>query len=97
MRLISKKTILNFTAQYPDVEQAMLTWLKEVNTANCNSPLDIKLKYPSASILNNNRVAFNLKGNNYRLIVRINYGAKIVWIRFIGTHSQYDKIDANNI
>ncbi len=97
MRLISKKTILDFIARYPDTEQPLLTWHKEAKSANWSSPSDIKLKYPSASILNNNRVVFNLKGNNYRMIVRINYFSKIVWIRFIGTHSQYDKIDANNI
>ncbi len=97
MRLIAKKTILNFIALNPDVEQSLLTWHKEAKTAKWNAPSDIKLKYPAASILNNNRVAFNLKGNHYRLIVRINYAAKIVWIRFIGTHTQYDKIDANNI
>ncbi len=97
MRLISKKTILNFISLYPETEQSLLSWHKEAKGAKWTSPLDIKLKYPSASILNNNRVVFNLKGNNYRLIVRVNYFSKIVWIRFIGTHSQYDKIDANNI
>ena len=97
MRLIAKKTLLTFIAQYPEVEQSLLTWHKEVKNATWATPSDIKLKYPSASILNNSRVVFNLKGNNYRLVVRINYGAKIVWIRFIGTHSQYDKIDANKI
>ena len=97
MRLISKKAILDFITRYPETEQSLLTWHKEVKNMKWNAPADIKSKYPSASILNNNRVVFNLKGNKYRLIVRVNYVAKIVWIRFIGTHAQYDKIDANNI
>jgi mRNA interferase HigB len=57
----------------------------------------IKQQYPSASILNNNRFVFNIKGNNYRLIVKINFDHQMVWIRFIGTHAEYDKIDGNKI
>lgn len=97
MRVISKKTLRNYISQHPDCEQALLTWHKEAKSAKWKSPTDIKLTYPSASILNNNRVAFNLKGNHYRLIAKINYSLFIVWIRFIGTHTQYDKIDANKI
>ena len=57
----------------------------------------IKKEYPSASILNDNRIVFNIKGNSYRLIVRINYNYQMIWIRFIGTHAEYDKINANEI
>ena len=60
-------------------------------------PKRSKKKYPSASILNNNRIVFNIKGNNYRLIVWINYNYQMIWIRFIGTHAEYDKINANEI
>jgi mRNA interferase HigB len=56
-----------------------------------------KKEYPSASILNDNRIVFNIKGNSYRLIVRINYNYQMIWIRFIGTHAEYDKINANEI
>ena len=97
MRVIVKKTLRNYITLHPDCEQALLTWHKEVKAAKWKSPADIKLKYPSVSILNNDRVVFNIKGNHFRLIARINYSLFIVWIRFIGTHAQYDKIDANKI
>ena len=61
------------------------------------TPNHLKLDFPSASILQNGRVVFNIKGNNYRLVVRINYSYQLVWIRFVGSHQQYDKIDANTI
>ncbi|WP_132777619.1 type II toxin-antitoxin system HigB family toxin [Sphingobacterium alimentarium] len=58
---------------------------------------ELRSDYPSASILDENRVCFNIKGNNYRLIVKINFDYQMMWIRFIGTHAEYDKIDANKI
>ena len=61
------------------------------------NPNEVKKEYPSASILNDNRIVFNIKGNNYRLIVRINYNYQMIWIRFIGTHAEYDKVNANEI
>ena len=61
------------------------------------NPTKIKIEYPSASFLANNRVIFNIKGNHYRLIVKINYDYQMIWIRFIGTHAEYDKINANTI
>ena len=61
------------------------------------TPSDIKRLYPSASFLSENRVVFNIKGNSYRLIIKINYKYQVVWVRFIGTHAEYDKIDANSI
>lgn len=97
MRVIAKNTLRAFWIKHKDVEQQLKSWYKEAEEANWNGPSDIKRDYPSASILINNRVVFNIKGNNYRLIVRINYSYKIVWIRFIGTHSQYDKIEATTI
>ena len=65
--------------------------------AKWKSPKQIKIEYPSASFLANNRVVFNIKGNKYRLITKINYEYRMIWIRFIGTHAEYDKIDATNI
>ena len=61
------------------------------------NPKEIKKVYPSASFLVDNRVVFNIKGNKYRLIVKINYDYSIIWIRFVGTHAEYDKIDATKI
>ena len=99
MRIISKKTIKDFYEQtlYKDSKEALEAWHKEVVKADWQSPNDVKEQYRHASIIGNNRVVFNIHGNKYRLIVKINYFAKVVYIRFIGTHNQYDKIDATEI
>lgn len=97
MRVISKKILREFWEKHSDSEQQLKSWFQETSNAEWNSPNDIKIEYPSASILSNNRVVFNIKGNKYRLIVRINYDYKMAWIRFVGTHAEYDKIDANKI
>ena len=97
VRIIAKKILREFWEKHSDCEQQLKAWYKEANKAEWKNPNEIKLEYPSASILNDNRICFNIKGNNYRLIVRINYDYQMVWIRFIGTHSDYDKIDAYKI
>ena len=95
--MIAKRTLRSFWNKHKDCEQQLKSWYKEAEDAVWKSLGDIKIDYPSASFLKDDRVVFNIKGNNYRLIVKINYSYKIVWIRFIGTHSQYDKTVANNI
>jgi mRNA interferase HigB len=97
LRVIAKKTLRIFWVKHPDSEQQLKAWYQEADSAAWKSPKDIKRNYPSASILGNNRVVFNIKGNTYRLIVRINYDYQMVWIRFIGTHAQYDRVDAETI
>ncbi|MEW6469870.1 MAG: type II toxin-antitoxin system HigB family toxin [Bacteroidota bacterium] len=97
MRVIAKSTLRAFWTKHADCEQPLKSWYKEAAEANWKGPRDIKRDYPSASFLPDNRVVFNIKGNHYRLVVRINYDYGIVWIRFIGTHSQYDKIEAAKI
>lgn len=97
MRVIAKRTLRNFWIKHRNCEEQLKSWYKEAEEAVWKGPADIKADYPTASFLKDNRVVFNIKGNTYRLIVKINYAYKIVWIRFIGTHAQYDKIDANNI
>ena len=97
MRVISKKILREFWAKHPDCEQQLKAWYNEADDASWKSPKDIKRDYPSASILEGNRVVFNIKGNTYRLIVRINYNYQMVWIRFIGSHAQYDRIDSTKI
>jgi mRNA interferase HigB len=72
-------------------------WYQEAEDAKWKSPKDIKRDYPSASILAGNRIVFNIKGNHYRLVVRVNYDYGMVWIRFMGTHAAYDKIEADKI
>lgn len=97
MRVIAKKVLREYWVKHPDSEQQLKSWYQEAEDAEWKSPRDIKRDYPSASILVGNRVVFNIKGNHYRLIVKINYDYGMMWIRFIGTHSAYDKIDAQTI
>ena len=97
MRVIAKKILRDFWLKHPDCEQQLKSWYNEAEIATWKTPNEIKRDYPSASILENNRIVFNIKGNNYRLIIKLNYHYQMVWIRFIGTHAQYDKIDAATI
>ena len=97
MRVVAKKILRDFWEIHGDCEQQLKSWFQEANTAEWKNPNEIKLDYPSASILNDNRIVFNIKGNNYRLIVKVTYEYQMIWIRFIGTHADYDKINANKI
>jgi mRNA interferase HigB len=97
MRVIAKSTLREFWLKHADCEQALKSWYNETEKSQWKSPNDIKAEYPSASILADNRIVFNIKGNSYRLIIKINYNRQMAWIRFVGTHSAYDKIDATII
>lgn len=97
MRVIAKKILREFWEVHNDAEQPLKTWFKEASNARWENPNDIKQGYAKASILKNSRVVFNICGNKYRLVVDINYLRSWVFIRFIGLHSDYDKIDANTI
>ncbi|AUS06838.1 type II toxin-antitoxin system HigB family toxin [Pseudotamlana carrageenivorans] len=97
MRVIAKRTLRDFWIKHPDSEQQLTSWYRETEKAAWNSINELKTEYPNASILKDNRIVFNIKGNNYRLIVKFNFEFQICWIRFIGTHAQYDKINANEI
>lgn len=97
MRVIAKKILREFWAKHPDCEQQLKSWFREAERGEWRNTNEIKREYPSASILRNNRIIFNIKGNNYRLIVKINFQYQMMWIRFIGTHKDYNKIDANSI
>lgn len=97
MRIIAKKILRDFWENHPDSEEQLKSWYREASKTVWKNPNELKELYPSASILSNNRICFNIKGNHYRLIVRINYEYQMIWIRFIGTHEEYDKIDATNI
>ena len=97
MRVIAKSTLREFWLKHADSEQTLKSWYRETEKSEWRHINDIKAEYPSASILANNRIVFNIKGNSYRLIVKINFAYQMVWIRFIGTHSEYDKVDATKI
>ena len=94
MRIISRKILKEFWETHPNAEQPLLAWHADVKQANWGSPADIKKEYRHASFLANNRVVFNIKGNTYRLVAAIQYEFGIVYIRFVGTHREYDNIDA---
>jgi mRNA interferase HigB len=97
VRVIAKKTLREFWMKHSDCEEQLKSWYREAIEANWNSPQDIKTDYPSASFLQDNKVVFNIKGNKYRLIVKINYDFGMIWIRFVGTHAEYDKVNASKI
>ena len=97
MRVFAKKILRKYWGKHNDAEQQLKTWYKEASKANWTNPTDIKSEYAKASILKGGRVVFDICGNKYRLIVEINYERKWAFIRFIGTHNQCDKIDAEKI
>ena len=97
MHIYSRKMLREFWAKHPDAQQALQAWYIDVKQAKWQKPSDIKTIYQTASFLQDNRVVFNIKGNNYRIIVVVQYKYGNVYIRFVGTHSQYNRIDANTI
>ena len=97
MHVLSRKTLEEHGKRFPDAKPALDAWLREAKTAVWKRPLDIKERYRSASILGNGRVVFNIKGNKYRLIVRVDYKTSTVLVRFFGTHAEYDKINAQEV
>ncbi|MGB5498891.1 MAG: type II toxin-antitoxin system HigB family toxin, partial [Maribacter sp.] len=80
-----------------DSQQQLTAWYRETEKSEFKNLNELKKEYPSASILKDNRIVFNIKGNRYRLIVKFNFEYQICWIRFVGTHAEYDKINANEI
>jgi mRNA interferase HigB len=97
MRIIALKTLREFWENHPDARQSLQAWYEDAKHATWQSPSDIKATYRNASIVANNRVVFNIKGNDYRLIVAVNYRFGIAYVRFVGTHSAYDRIHATHI
>lgn len=97
MRVIAVKCLRDFWAKHPAAEQPLRAWVDEVRAAAWRRPSDIKAHYGTASVLKNRRVVFNIKGNDYRLVVAIAYRLQVVYVKFIGTHAQYDAIDAETV
>lgn len=97
MRIISRKALREFWEIHPDAQQPLLAWYADVKQADWQSPADIKNIYRNTSIVANNRVVFNIKGNKYRLVVAVQYEYQLVYIRFVGTHQEYDRIDVATI
>lgn len=99
MRAIAKKTLRQCWGRkgYTDAQGPLEAWHDEACAASWKTPQDIKNLYASASFVGSNRVVFNIGGNKYRLVVEIQYAAQVVWVKFVGTHAQYDKIDAETV
>jgi len=97
MRIIAISTLREFWEKHPDAQTPLMAWYSLASRAQWNSPKDIKQAYRNASFTANNRVVFNIKGNDYRLVVLVRYDKGLMFLRFVGTHSQYDKIDALRI
>jgi mRNA interferase HigB len=97
MRIIARKTLQEYWEKFPATKSNLEAWFAEAKGADWKTPQDVKDKYGSASILKNGRVVFNICGNNNRLVVWINYEFRTIYIRFVGTHKEYDAIDAETI
>jgi len=97
MHVIARSTLREFWQTHPEAEEPLKAWYAEAKHATWQTPQDIKDQYGSASFPGNDRVVFNICGNKYRLIVHVKYAFFVVYIRFIGTHEEYDKVDAKEI
>lgn len=97
MRIHSRQTLRQFWENHADAEEALKSWFKEAEHADWRAPEEIKKRYSSTDLLPGNRVVFNIKGNSYRIVVQIHYNTGTVYVRFVGTHAEYDKINAETI
>lgn len=97
MKIISVKTLKDFWEAHPDAEQPLKAWYDEAIQAEWRTPAEVKAQYRRASVLKNNRIVFNIKGNHYRLIVAIAYQRGWVFVKFVGTHKAYDAINAETV
>jgi mRNA interferase HigB len=96
-RIFSKSTLREYWEKHPDCEQYLKTWHDTALSSNWKTPNDVKQTYPNAGILRNNRIVFNIKGTSYRLVAKFNFEKQWFFIRFIGTHIEYDNLGANSI
>lgn len=97
MKIIAIKTLREFWSRNPSAEQSLRAWVDEVGRASWAKPADIKAAYRNASFLHNRRVVFNIKGNDFRLIVAVAYRFQAVYVKFVGTHAEYDRVDAQTV
>lgn len=100
MRLIARGTLREYWERdrsRREAERPLRSWIYEVQQADWATPADVKMQFRNASILRGNRVVFNIAGNKFKPVVKVNYAARIVYVRFIGTHSEYDAIDAEKV
>ncbi|MCK9220137.1 MAG: type II toxin-antitoxin system HigB family toxin [Bacteroidales bacterium] len=96
-RIFAKSTLREYWELHPDTEQYLKTWYDTAMNVNWKSPNDVEQTYANANILKNSRIVFNIKGNFYRIVAKFNYEKQWIFIRFIGAHNEYDKIDSSTI
>ena len=97
MRIIARRTLREFWERHPDAEQPLRAWFHDAQRSDWRTPADIRRVYANASIVGENRVVFNIKGNTYRLVVAINPPHRMCYVRFIGSHQAYDRIDVTSV
>ena len=97
MRIIAKRTLRTFWERDRQAEQPLKSWYAVARKADWSSPLDVKTMYAHASIVGKDRVVFNIGGNRYRLVIRFDYPRRIGFVRFVGTHAEYDRIDVAQV
>jgi mRNA interferase HigB len=97
MRIIARSTLVDFWGKHPDAQVALERWYKFVRAANWTSTHDIQLASPKSKVLNRERVRFEVAGGNYRLVAAFDFRRQVAFVKFIGTHAEYDRIDALTI
>lgn len=98
MRIIARRTLRTFwESGHANAEQPLKAWFAEASRTTWKSMADVRRRYPSASVIDNERVVFNIGGNNYRLVVKIWFPAQAIWIKFVGTHREYDELDVADL
>ena len=97
MRIIAKSTIRDYWTVNKNAQQAWLSWYKVTYRAKCSNFNEVKQQFGTCKVIGNDRIVFKIKGNNYRLIVKISFENQLIWVRFIGTHSEYELINAKKV
>ena len=97
MRILAKRTLRDYWESHPNAAEPLRSWYRTVKDEDWDSPAMVTARFPKASIVGDNRAVFKIRGNDYRLIVEINYRYRIVYVRFVGTHVEYDRIDAREV
>jgi len=97
MRVIARKTLATFWSQHADAEGPLRAWFAEATKATWLTTADIKERYAKASVIDGERIVFDIGGNKYRLVTKVWFNGRTIWVKFIGTHSEYDKIDVTKL
>ncbi len=97
MHVIARRVLRGFWEEHPNAEQPLKAWFHEAAHASWNNTAELKRRFPSASIITRERVVFNIGGNNYRLVVRVSFASQTLFVRFVGTHQEYDRVDPETV